>query len=261
MLLRDNTVTHYCTNILNAFLLCVQIPCWLLDASLSVVSFNMHGFNQGCHTVRDLINESRPDIFLLQEHWLTPSNLGGFDIEFPRYICFGSSAMRSCVESGVLYGRPFGGVSVLVNKRLQHCTEIICSSDRFVAVIVGNVLIFNIYMPCVGTPDREIIVDQLLLEIHNYMRKYVNYYIMLGGDFNTDLNKHSQTFITINQFSDDNALSRCDSLSGAHDNEYTYYNDAQGSGSTIDYFLINAMNVVSSYEVHVMHRVSNLSDI
>ena len=44
----------------------------------------------------------------------------------------------------------------------------------------------------------------------------------------------------------DNALSRCDSLSGAHDNEYTYYNDAQFSGSTIDYFLINAMNIVSS---------------
>ena len=34
-------------------------------ASLSVVSYNMHGFNQGSHTVRDLINESRPDIFLL----------------------------------------------------------------------------------------------------------------------------------------------------------------------------------------------------
>jgi len=125
------------------------------NASLSVVSYNMHGFNQGSHTVRDLINEFGSDIFLLQEHWLTPANLGRFDVEFPRYICFGSSAMRSCVESGVLYGRPFGGVSVLVNKRLQQYTEIVCCSDRYVAVIVGNVLIFNIYFPCVGTPDRQ----------------------------------------------------------------------------------------------------------
>ena len=33
--------------------------------------------------------------------------------------------------------------------------------------------------------------------------------------------------------------------------------EAQGTGSTIDYFLINAMNVISSYEV--IHRGSNLS--
>ena len=178
-------------------------------ASLSVVSYNMHGFNQGSHTVRDLINESRPDIFLLQEHWLTPANLGRFDVEFPGYVCFGSSAMRSCVESGVLYGRPFGGVTILVNKRLQQCTEILCSSDRYVVVVVGNVLIFNIYLPCVGTPDRQSTVDQLLLEIYDCMSKYRNYYIILGGDFNTDLDKHSQISLAINQFSDDNALYRC----------------------------------------------------
>ena len=33
------------------------------NASLSVISYNMHGFNQGSHIVRDLINESKPDIF------------------------------------------------------------------------------------------------------------------------------------------------------------------------------------------------------
>jgi len=228
------------------------------NASLFVVSYNMHGFNQGSHTVRDLINESSPDIFLLQEHWLTPANLGRFDVEFPGYVCFGSSAMRSCVESGVLYGRPFGGVTILVNKRLQQCTEILCCSDRYVAVTVGNVLIFNIYLPCVGTPDRQSIVDQLLLEIHDYMSRYRSYYIILGGDFNTDLDKHSQTSLVINQFSDDNALYRCDSLFGSCDKQYTYYNEAQGSGSTIDYFLINVRNAVSLYEV--INRGSNLSD-
>ena len=71
--------------------------------------------------------------------------------------------MRSCVESGVLYGRPISGVSILLNKRLQQCTEILRCSDRYLAVIVGNVLIFNIYLLCVGTPDRQSIVDQFFL--------------------------------------------------------------------------------------------------
>ena len=96
----------------------------------------MHGFNQGSHTVRDLANDMKPDVVLLQEHWLTPANLYRLDESFPQYVCFCSSAMRSSVESGVLYGRPYGGVAVLVNKNLQHCTEILCSAERFVVVTI-----------------------------------------------------------------------------------------------------------------------------
>ena len=46
---------------------------------LKLVSFNMHGFNQGWLAVTSLINDIDVDIILLQEHWLTPSNLNKFD--------------------------------------------------------------------------------------------------------------------------------------------------------------------------------------
>ena len=82
---------------------------------LTCISYNRHGYNQGCHTVRDLVLDRKPDIFILQEHFLTPNNLCKFEENFPTYICAGSSAMNSCVESGVLRGRPFGGVMILVN--------------------------------------------------------------------------------------------------------------------------------------------------
>ena len=68
--------------------------------SFNVISYNMHGFNSGCEMIRDLISASEIDIFLLQEHWLTPANLSRFDDYFPDYYCFGSSAMQSCVEQG-----------------------------------------------------------------------------------------------------------------------------------------------------------------
>ena len=77
---------------------------------LSVISYNMHGFNGGYPTVRDYILQERPDIFLLQEHWLTPANLSKFDDHFPQYFCYGSSAMNVCVQEGMLRGRPYGGV-------------------------------------------------------------------------------------------------------------------------------------------------------
>jgi len=46
---------------------------------LDIVSCSMYGFNQGGETVCDLIDNYNPDVFLLQEHWLTPHNLSNFD--------------------------------------------------------------------------------------------------------------------------------------------------------------------------------------
>ena len=50
---------------------------------LKLVSFNMHGFNQGSPVLHELIDGESPDLFLLQEHWLTPANMHTFDDEFP----------------------------------------------------------------------------------------------------------------------------------------------------------------------------------
>jgi len=47
---------------------------------------------------------------MLQEHWLTPEKLNNFDHYFPDYCSFGRSAMTACVVTGILRGRPFGGV-------------------------------------------------------------------------------------------------------------------------------------------------------
>jgi exonuclease III len=67
--------------------------------TLKVISFNLHGFNQGCSAINDLIESVNPDIFLLQEHWLTPSNLNKFDT-FKDYFTFGCSAMANLWNLG-----------------------------------------------------------------------------------------------------------------------------------------------------------------
>jgi len=116
----------------------------------------VHGYNQGSHTVRDLILSRKPAAFLIQEHWLTPANLSKFEFNYPQYMCFGSSAMSSDVESGVLRGRRSN--DLIVDKSLSACTKIICASDRYVIVIIGNLLIINVYMPCAGTTNRVFIM-------------------------------------------------------------------------------------------------------
>ena len=111
---------------------------------LSIVTYNMHGYNQGYQTVRDLACDVKPDVFLLQEHWLSPSNLCKFEQTFFEYICAGSSAMSSVVESGVLRGRPCGGLMILVNKKHQKYMKVVCAAERYVVVVVAELLVIDI---------------------------------------------------------------------------------------------------------------------
>ena len=147
----------------------------------------MHGYNQGSHTVRDLVCSVQPEIFLLQEHWLTPANLCRFDENFPQYMCFGSSAMGSIVESGVLRGRPFGGVMTLIHRKLQTITRVVCVTERIVIIIVGDLVIANVYLPCVGVTDRLFICDEMFNTMSSYLDTFPNFVKIIGGDFNTDL--------------------------------------------------------------------------
>jgi len=137
---------------------------------LSMISYNMHGFYQGLSVLQELTDHvcDKPDILLLQEHWLTPANLFKFDDYFTDYFSFGCSAMTKCVQSGVLTGRPFGGVITVVNKRLRKITETVCCHERYNIIRISNYLIINVYMPCAGTADRLLICSDILADIQSW---------------------------------------------------------------------------------------------
>jgi len=92
---------------------------------MKTVSYNMRGFYQGCSVIEDLIENDAPDVLILQEHWLTPANLSLFDSHFVKYFSFGSSTMSKSVDFGMLRGRPYGGVMILVRNELRRLTETI----------------------------------------------------------------------------------------------------------------------------------------
>jgi len=53
------------------------------------------------------------------------------------------------LASGILRGRPFGGVVTLINNRLRSITETVCCDERYSIVMVANHFIVNVYLPCV----------------------------------------------------------------------------------------------------------------
>jgi len=223
--------------------------------TLCIVSYNMHGFNQGYTTVQELIESKSPDIFMIQEHWLTPCNLNKFNELFPNYSGFGSSALASRIESGPLMGRPYGGTMVLIKNELLSVCECVHTADRFVVIRVGNILLINVYLPCTGTTDRENIIDDMLADLCAWRTKYEHCKCMIGGDFNSDLDRNCNASLSIRKFCADNDLQRCDLL---HPCSVPYtFNNAQGHCSKIDYMLHDNV-IVESFDI--IESNTNLSD-
>jgi len=225
--------------------------------SLTTVSYNMHGFNQGFSTVRDLIFSISPDVIMLQEHWLTPANLCKFDKLFPTYFSFGSSAMVSCIEQGPLMGRPYGGVMILLKNELRAFIRTVHASDRCVIVKLFNMIFINVYMPCAGTTDRKIISEELLTDINVQLEAFSDCTYLFGGDFNTDLDSTDPVCQLLNSFMDNLNMRRCDTLFNCN-KAFTYVNDALGNYSCLDYILTTDLKNMLNY--YVIDSGSNLSD-
>ena len=164
-------------------------------SDLKIVSFNIHGFNQGQVAITEMIDSLSPDVFLIQEHWLTDANINKFDI-FTDYFSFGCSAMNRQTESGILVGRPYGGVIALIKNVFRHQTTTVHCDDRFLIVTIANYLLVNVYLPCKGTANRTELCDSLLCDIWSWRERFMNYECIIAGDMNTDLVKGNDEIAT-----------------------------------------------------------------
>ena len=206
-----------------------------MNQTLTVVTYNMHGFAQGFSTILDLSDSIAPDIYLLQEHWLTPANLSKFDKTFPNYFMFGSSAMSKYVESGIVRGRPFGGVMIMVKNELRKFTQTVVSEERYVIIKVCDYLIVDLYLPCASTIDRQLIVENTLADVISQIETFPACRLLVGGDFNCNLDCNDSISSLVRNFTRDLGLQRCDEAVGCHQ-YFSYVNDALNSYSCIDFF-------------------------
>jgi len=215
---------------------------------IKVMSFNMHGFHQGCPVIDDMFVQYDPDLFLLHEHWLTPANLYKFDSHFVNYFSFGCSAMSAAVEAGMLCGRPFGGVICLVKKGLCVITKTIHCTDRYVIIKIGNCILVNVYLPCVGSVDRDLICNDIFSEIDAWCQRYRDCNIVIAGDFNSDLDSTDNVDRTVSEFANRYAMIRCDKLFSKEFHP-TYVNLALSQQSRIDYILASPDCHITGFSV------------
>ena len=116
--------------------------------ALSVLPYNMHGFNQGCSFLKGACDENVYSVLFIQEFWLGPNQMDKLLNISEKYVGFGVSAMETALSIGLLRGRPFGGSAILVHKSFANACADVNTSERFSIVKICDTLFVNLYMPC-----------------------------------------------------------------------------------------------------------------
>ena len=203
---------------------------------LTVATFNLYGLNQGLSMLAELCQTC--NIIFVQEHWLLPSDLERLAAVDCKFTSISSSAMENTIGRGVLRGRPFGGVAILVENRFMHCLNILAKLDRIIAIKVANCVFINVYFPVLNCVSYDDTMTELVVIIDGILSENLGCNIILGGDFNLEfINELSQRQI-FNDFVRAARLRLCDSrVVGS--TQYTYLSGAHNSTSFIDHFFVN----------------------
>lgn len=188
----------------------------------TVITYNMHGFNQGIPLLEELINSIsiQPDIIMVQEHWLKSNNLHKFN-RFRDFFFSGTPAVTSETHDGMRTGRPYGGILTMVKNKYINCTRAVYSDSRMEIVRVINNVYINLYLPCVGTRERELIAEQILHTAGLCIEDELPCKIICGGDFNCDICTDDPVAIKLRQFMEAYNLVDCDMRDGSNIG-YTY---------------------------------------
>ena len=129
---------------------------------LSIASFNCKNFKSSIDEIRLLCDHN--DVILLQETWLTNTELPILDQLHSEFYAKGISAMN--LEEGVLTGRPYGGVAILWRKSITSKFQIVdCNDTRLfgLELVFGDkkIIIFNVYLPYCSNENAEEFIQYL----------------------------------------------------------------------------------------------------
>ena len=209
--------------------------------AFTITTFNMHGFSQGELILSHICDDLNYDIIFLQEIWLSPDQLYKLCTVSPNFISVGISAMEKTLSNSVLYGRPFGGVAILINNSYKDIMKIHVCSERFVIITLSDVAFVNVYLPNYRTDnDRQVVID-LLEEIKTNLIQVDYSYLVFGGDINWDPEKSSPIFTSLSSFNSDLGLVLCDNFLNEASNLVTHSFEQVKLGryAYIDHFFVS----------------------
>lgn len=223
---------------------------------IDIVSYNLHGLNQGRPFLLDLFTAH--NIICVQEHWLCSKDFDLLSNLNSNFLVFGSFAVDSVLRNGILKGRPFGGLAIFINRLLAASCKLVHSDDRFICVSCGDVLIFNVYFPCFASSGNDLVLDDLLARIADVVGNSSCKFTVIGGDFNFEFTPSHSRWKEFSSFLTACNLVTTDSL--VCDPKYTFCCSNGPAQSFIDHFVVSSNFFPSISSVKILDSGANLSD-
>jgi exonuclease III len=200
------------------------------------------------------------DICYLTETWLNDGEVNQFESIFNNYNIFHQSDML-IKENYQLRGRPFGGKCWLLNKRLKvKKVEFINKILSIVKLGVGNdtILLIGAYIPFDdNTTYRFSQYNSTLEFIASIMEDNQDKFILLAGDFNSDLKRGKRFYNLLKDFIIEHDLD-CYDLMFGNECKPTYSNG--NYTSHIDHIIGTRNNLNKVFKSEIIYDESNLSD-
>ena len=136
------------------------------------------------------------DIIVLQETWLTFEELPMLKSVHVDFYGDVVTAMVMDTSSGLLLGRPFGGIAILWRKSIGDCIQIHKYNDSRVMAIEYNngnrkLLAVNVYMPCDDRSTNSANYDEFITYlgmIHAIIHDCDISSVYIIGDWNAGFN-------------------------------------------------------------------------
>jgi len=225
---------------------------------ITLTSYNLHGFNQGKVMLPKLCELS--DVVLVQEHWLHDDELDIMNSISSNFVSVCSSAMSATDCRGVRHGRPFGGVGLLVHRNLLSVFKSVAKRERFIAAWIGDVLIVNVYFPCMSANYIEQ-MQCLLSDLNSVICDSGAKKVIIGGDYNFDFSCGSTGLQLFLQSTGYLHLKVCDNMiNSSTDPPVTYFQLGSGNSSFIDHFCVSESLVDCVRHSFIVDSGDNLSD-
>lgn len=203
-------------------------------------------------------------LIFCQESWLTTDQLCYFDIFKSDFYIFGISAMDSTLAQGILRGRTHGGVHIFVRKSLEYSLgQITCitCAERFVIILIGKLLLINVYLPYTRSPDDREILQAILNEIDSFIVDIAYNYVIIAGDYNCDVTQHSATAALINNWMANYNLSLANKLLRIPCTiTHTFSSKSHNGHSYIDHFFVSSNPVDLVTYIKDIDASENFSD-
>jgi len=211
-------------------------------STVSVASFNMHGFNNSWLYLQELTQNFQ--IIFVQEHWLSCSQLSYLNHVSSDFVVHSSSGMNEVCSAGLLRGRPFGGVAALIHSNISNSVKFIGASDdgRVITLMLdlnsSKFLLFGCYFPCDdNSSDFSNVVSAVLGYIESVVDEFSGVKFGLLGDLNFECHNNYRGYTVFKDFALAHNLICCDDLLSG-DLTYSYHHDSLGHTSLLDHLFV-----------------------